>query len=193
MAICERRNDRPAALARSVSGGWRAERSCCLAKNAAAWRQGKKIANEPLRVKVGERSERIVARDPPTKGRYGVGGSNPTGEHRLKGSPTTPRSRPTTAKEAHAIEVQRFDPSPRSNGEGPIARADGVVMPPRRSGPKAFRRDGRSLDNPHAEDRDASSNSEAISASGALNRPRRNSGGMTASTASSFSEGSMRK
>ncbi|MFX5464929.1 hypothetical protein ABTD44_21390, partial [Acinetobacter baumannii] len=51
-------------LARSVSGGWRAERSCCLARNAAAWRQGKKIANEPLRVKVGERSERIVARDP---------------------------------------------------------------------------------------------------------------------------------
>src|SRR5258708_28150802 len=74
MAICERRNDRPAALARSVSGGWRAERSCCLARNAAAWRQGKKIANEPLRVKVGERSERIVARDPPAKGRYGVGG-----------------------------------------------------------------------------------------------------------------------
>jgi hypothetical protein len=27
MAICERRNDRPAALARSVSEGWRAERS----------------------------------------------------------------------------------------------------------------------------------------------------------------------
>src|SRR5215471_12398254 len=73
MAIFERRNDRPAALARSVSGGWRAERSCCLARNAAAWRQGKKIANEPLRVKVGERSERIVARDPPAKGRYGRG------------------------------------------------------------------------------------------------------------------------
>jgi hypothetical protein len=34
-------------------------------------RQGKKIAKEPLRVKVGERSERIVARDPPAKGRYG--------------------------------------------------------------------------------------------------------------------------
>src|SRR5215813_10588335 len=49
------------------------ERSCCLARNAAAWRQGKKIANEPLRVKVGERSERIVARDPPAKGRYGRG------------------------------------------------------------------------------------------------------------------------
>jgi hypothetical protein len=67
MAICERRNDRPAALARSVSGGWRAERSCCLARNAAAWRQGKKIAKKPLRVKVGERSKRIVARDPPAK------------------------------------------------------------------------------------------------------------------------------
>jgi hypothetical protein len=39
-----------------------------------------------LRVKVGERSERIVARDPPAKGRYGVGGSSPTGERRLKGN-----------------------------------------------------------------------------------------------------------
>src|SRR5205085_10462469 len=67
MAISERRNDRPAALARSVSGGWQAERSCCLARNAAAWRQGKKIANEPLRAKVGEHNERIVARDPPAK------------------------------------------------------------------------------------------------------------------------------
>jgi len=50
-----------------------AERSCCLARNAAAWWQGKKIANEPLQVKVGERSERIAARDPPAKGRYGRG------------------------------------------------------------------------------------------------------------------------
>src|SRR5258707_6952571 len=86
MAIFERRNDRPAALARSEAEDGRAERSCCLARNAAAWRQGKKIANEPLRVKVGERSERIVARDPPAKGRYGLGGSSPTGEHRLKGT-----------------------------------------------------------------------------------------------------------
>jgi hypothetical protein len=67
MATCERRKDWPAALARSVSGGWRAERSCCLARNAAAWRQGKKIANEPLLAKGGERSERIVVRDPPAK------------------------------------------------------------------------------------------------------------------------------
>jgi len=57
----------PQPLARSVSGGWRAERSCCFARNAAAWRQEKEIANEPLRAKVGERSERIVARDPPAK------------------------------------------------------------------------------------------------------------------------------
>ena len=77
MAIFERRNDRPAALGPQRSGGWRVDRSCCLARNAAAWRQGKKIANEPLREKVGERSERIVARDPPTKGRYGEDGSNP--------------------------------------------------------------------------------------------------------------------
>jgi hypothetical protein len=38
-----------------------------------------------------------------------------------------------------------------------------------------------------------SANKEAINASGALNRPRRSSGGTTASTASSFSEGSIRR
>src|ERR1043165_6953477 len=43
MAIYECRNDWPAALARSISGGWRAERSCWLARNAATWRQRKKI------------------------------------------------------------------------------------------------------------------------------------------------------
>lgn len=37
------------------------------------------------------------------------------------------------------------------------------------------------------------SKSDAISASGALNRPRRSSGGSTASTASSFSEASIRR
>ena len=67
MAIFKRRNDRPAAFGPQRSGGWRAERSCCLARNAAAWRQGKKIAHKPLRAEVGERSERIVARDPPAK------------------------------------------------------------------------------------------------------------------------------
>src|SRR5271169_5311364 len=40
---------------------------------------------------------------------------------------------------------------------------------------------------------DMSANKEAINASGALNRPRRSSGGTTASTASSFSEGSIRR
>ena len=45
----------------------------------------------------------------------------------------------------------------------------------------------------HADGGDISANKEAINASGALNRPRRSSGGTTASTASSFSEGSMRR
>ena len=39
----------------------------------------------------------------------------------------------------------------------------------------------------------SSESKDAISASGALNRPRLSSGGTTASTASSFSEGSMRR
>jgi hypothetical protein len=42
-------------------------------------------------------------------------------------------------------------------------------MPPRPSVSELLRRDGRLPDVPHAKDRDASSNREAISASGALN------------------------
>ena len=45
----------------------------------------------------------------------------------------------------------------------------------------------------HAGGGDVSAKREAINASGALNRPRRSSGGTIASTASSFSEGSMRR
>jgi hypothetical protein len=86
MAIFERRNDQSRSLGPQRSGGWRTERSCCLARNAAAWRQGKKIANEPLRVKVGERSEHIAVRDPPAKGRHWRGLTLVrTGRHRLKG------------------------------------------------------------------------------------------------------------
>jgi hypothetical protein len=107
---------------------------------------------------------------------------------------TTARDRDTTAAAAAArLRHNGLIPRPRSNGECSTAYADGEVMPPRRSGSKVLRREGRLLDVSHAEDRDTSSNKEAISASGALNRPRRNSGGMTASTASSFSEGSMRR
>ena len=57
MAICERRNDRPAASAHSVSGGWRAERSCCLARNAAAWRQGEEDRERAIASK-GRRAQR---------------------------------------------------------------------------------------------------------------------------------------
>jgi hypothetical protein len=85
MAIFERRNDRPAPLARSEAedGGL----SDLVASRGMPPLGGRgRRSNEPLRVKVGERSERIVARDPPAKGRYGSGGSSPTGEHRLKGT-----------------------------------------------------------------------------------------------------------
>jgi hypothetical protein len=43
----------------------------------------------------------------------------------------------------------------------------------------------------HAEDPDTSSDKETINALGALNRPQRSSGGITASTASSFFEASI--
>ncbi len=119
MAIFERRNDRPAASSGPQrSGGWRAERSCCLARNAAAWRQGKKIANKPLRVKVGERSERIVARDPPEKGRYGRGPKQLDRRASAQGTSPPPRSQHHWSNSA--IEPQRFassDPAPTEKAQ----------------------------------------------------------------------------
>src|ERR1700751_3257338 len=106
MAIFERRNDRPAALGPQRSGGWRVERSCCLARNAAAWRQGKKIAKEPLREKAGERSERIVARDKPAKGRYGRGCKRPPQES--IGSKASHLSRDRDNTRSRAIETRRM-------------------------------------------------------------------------------------
>jgi hypothetical protein len=128
MAIRERRNDRPAALARGVSEGWRAERSSWLARNAAIWWQGKKIANEPLRVKVGERKlERIVARDRPTKGGYGVDRSGTDKETTHSKCPTAPIVYHTSA----AIDSQLLDLATLIR-EGSTAREDGVVRSQRR-------------------------------------------------------------
>ena len=95
---------------------------------------------------------------------------------------------------ASAIEPQRFaSPIPTQWRSARLLVRDGVVMPRRHSTSKVFRRNDRLPDASHPEGGGAFSNSEAISASGALNRPRRSAGGMTASTASSFSEGSMRR
>ena len=69
---------------------------------------GEEDREEPLRVKAGERSERIVARDPPAKGRYGRGPNSLTGEQRLKGTPP-PRLRHHGSNSA--IEPQRLAPS----------------------------------------------------------------------------------
>src|SRR5207302_6468502 len=87
----------------------------CLARNAATWRQGKKIANEPLRAKVGEYSERIVARDPPATGRYGVGTKR---AHRRALAQRHPPSfdRDTTAA-ASSMHGCLISP-PRPDGEG---------------------------------------------------------------------------
>src|SRR5579872_2537754 len=98
MAISQRRNDRPAAAGPQRQWRMAAERSCCLARNAAVWRQGKKIANKPLQAKVGERRERIVARDPPAKGQYGRRFSaGVTREHWLRGTIPSGRRDATVA------------------------------------------------------------------------------------------------
>jgi len=72
-----------------------------------------------LRVKVGERSERIVARDPPAKGRYGVGGSSACRrtsaqkayQHRRGDDHTAAASTPTLrdALFSDPTEQRRFD------------------------------------------------------------------------------------
>jgi len=190
MAISERRNDRPAAFGPQRQRRMAVERSCCLARNAAAWRQGKKIANEPLRVKVGEPSERIVARDPPAKGRYGRGPNSPTGEQRLKGL-TTAATTISSRQQRDRATALCFAPNPMEKRS--IARAGRRCDAAAPQRIKGIRPNDRLPDLAHPEDRGTFSNSEAISASGALNRPRRSAGGMTASTASSFSEGSMRR
>jgi hypothetical protein len=191
MAICERRNDWPAALARSEAEDGGLSDLVAARGMPPLWRQGKKIANKPLRVKVGERSERIVARDPPAKGRYGRGYKQPDRRALLKSVLPRPRQRHYSSS---AIEPQRFaSPIPIQWRRARLLVRGDAVMPRRHSASKVFRRNDRLPDVSHPEDRGAFSNSEAISASGALNRPRRSAGGMTASTASSFSEGSMRR
>lgn len=128
MAISQRHNNRTAALARSMSEGWRVERSCWLGRNAATRRQGKKIANEPLRVKVGEGiPEPIVARDWPQKAGMDVG---------LGGTDKESCAQSGHARYQSIRQTGAFAASCLISNVGPTAKAHALArnwfMPPRR-------------------------------------------------------------
>src|SRR6516165_378365 len=117
-----------------------------------------------------------------------------TAQQESNGSKASPSPRRRYHHGSSAIEPQHSaSPIPTQWRSARLPARDGAVMPRRNSASKLFRRNDRLPDLAHPEDRGTFSSSEAISASGALNRPRRSAGGMTASTASSFSEGSMRR
>ena len=120
-----------------------------------------------------------------------VGPNSLTGEHRL--TSITNANDGVTAP-TRFTRNKRLVPRSKIEWEkAQLARAAGRDRAAVPNGPKACH---RSMVKPHVvsvSDVDAFSNKEAISVSGALNRPRRSSGGTTASTASSFSEGSMRR
>ena len=108
-----------------------------------------------------------------------------TGEHRLTG--ITKANDGVTTPTRFTRNKELISPGHDRTGEGSTCscgRRD-------REDPKACHR--RMVKPDVVSDVDASSNKEAINASGALNRPRRSSGGTTASTASSFSEASIRR
>ncbi len=77
----------------------------------------------------------------------------------------------------------------RSSGEEGVLHRAHFTNP----GPHKSRRGGRGPRGQRPPAAQRGSSSDAMSASGALNRPRRSAGGTTASTASSFSVGSMRR
>jgi hypothetical protein len=131
-----------------------------------------------------------VARDPPAKGPAWTWAEVAlTGEYRLTG--ITKANDGVTAPTRFTRNKRLIPRSMIEREKAQLVHAAGVIEQPHRSGPKACH---RSMVKPDVvSDVDASSNKEAINASGALKRPRRSSGGMTASTASSFSEASIRR
>jgi hypothetical protein len=190
MAVCERRNDRPAALARSEAedGG---PSDLVVSRGMTAQPSGEEDRERAI---AGPRSASHASalRRPirQQKGPHGRGHKQPSRENIGEGTRHRRRRRHRSSSATRA--QQKAIPRSRSNGEGSSCSCDRCnrAAAPEPTEGVSLRQDAA---RPHVGDRDASSSKEAINASGALNRPRRSSGGMTASTASSFSEASIRR
>ena len=154
--------------------------------------QGKKVAARPLRDRgrraTASTSRRLIRQQQAARS----GGPKPS-----RRAPAQAAFLPATT-DAPAGGPARNDEKPVLHRvierEGPIPGAIGRSRTPRRGGLEQ-QHHGHEVrpDFVTAERGEASSINEAISASGALNRPRRSSGGMTASTASNFWTASMRR
>ena len=146
--------------------------------------QGKKSQPGRCGIEAGPR-ERIAALDPPAPGRRD---RRSQAVKESPGSGVFPAMTTPAAAKPHLHGKSPFPQSrDRTKGSGCKANDEGQMLG------KATSRHGGGGKARHTAGREPSSSTEAISASGALNRPRRRSGGITASTASSFCAASMRK
>ena len=163
-------------------------RASWLARNARQ-RRGRRSA-EPLQgTRPGRRQTRRKERPPgrlraqsPRRERRRI--SNATGRERLPPDPACHNEQGRHSAEARHERLPR-ESAARPWGQERTGKAGRVR--------DAVHRIPRRLEQTAAVYGALFARREAISESGALNRPRRNSGGTTASTASSFSLGSMRR
>ena len=180
MAVEGRRDGRLAPSGRSVSAGRR--QPGFLAREEGVVHAGE----EGWRSRCGLRADRRQTSH--KRGRLGSSPRTVPGTTRLIGA--SRGERPTRAIRPHRRHGHKTCTGDTKRQPGPLMQqfVAGQNASPRRAG--SDRSGATQL--PQG-DGDTLASSEAINASGALNRPRRSSGGTTASTASSFSDGSIRK
>jgi hypothetical protein len=186
MAVFRRRDGRPAPAGPQRSGGRR--QPSFLAREECAPAQGKKVGGAVAGTRPAD------ARPAAKRGRLDGSGHSLPGENDA-GSATQQQRTPAARSALHSTTkgATAGKPAMRCRSlrgilgsrfkrrAGKAGRHEAVHRISRRPAPKV------------AVYCVASASKEAINASGALNRPRRNAGGTTASTASSFSLGSIRR
>ena len=185
MAVFRRRDGRPAPVGPQWSGGRR--QPSFLPREECASAQGKKVGGAVAGTRPAGRQTSHPER-PPGRLPGTVAPRDRRGSDRLR-----PRQSTLASRDPPRPNTRRPRPQPRRAAcpnagrrpwaHGRLARPAGTSSPGTRVAPAS----------PTLVYGAESAMSEAIRASGALNRPRRNSGGTTASTASSFSLGSMRR
>jgi hypothetical protein len=186
MAVFRRWDGRSAPAGPQRGGGRR--QPSFLAREECAPAQGKKVGGSRCRDKAGRRQTRHKERPP------GWLRAQSSQRERRRISNATGRERVPPDPACHN-EQGRHSAKHDTSGS-PVRHRSAVGQ--ERTGKAGRARDAvhrilRRLEQTGAVYGALFTRREAISESGALNRPRRNSGGTTASTASSFSLGSMRR
>jgi hypothetical protein len=180
MAVERRRTGRLHPKDRSVSGG-RRQPSLLLREEcgAAAGEEGRRSRCRPRPGRrQTRRDERPYRASPASSAENDAGGRRLISTLSAAGASALPLSRPP-----------RLPRSPTMRAAPDTAQTMSSTMPAQDGETEPLQ--SRTCSNQAGASK--SESNDAISASGALNRPRLSSGGTTASTASSFSEGSMRR